>query len=61
MRGAELCLAAGVGWLVLHHFGMFAGNTVPREELERAAAGLPARLRCLVTEMGMRYEVRVAD
>jgi L-ascorbate metabolism protein UlaG (beta-lactamase superfamily) len=57
-EAAELCLAAGIGWLVPHHFGMFAGNTVPREDLERAAAGLPERLGCAVPEMGVRYEVR---
>jgi L-ascorbate metabolism protein UlaG (beta-lactamase superfamily) len=59
-EAAELCLAAGIGWLVPHHFGMFAGNTVPREELERAAAALPERLRCLMPEMRTRYELRRA-
>jgi len=57
-EAAELCLAAGIGWLVPHHFGMFAGNTVPRGELERDAAALPERLRCLVPEVGVRYELR---
>ena len=60
-EAAALCLEAGIGWLVPHHFGMFAGNTVPREELERAAAGLPARLRCVLPELGMSYELLAAD
>ncbi|HOX08965.1 MAG TPA: MBL fold metallo-hydrolase [Planctomycetota bacterium] len=59
-EAAELCLASGIGWLVPHHFGMFAGNTVPREELERAAAALPEQLRCLVPEMGVKYEMEAA-
>ncbi len=56
-EAAKLCLTAGIGWFVPHHFGMFAGNTVPRGELERDAAGLPERLRCLVPEVGVRYEL----
>lgn len=56
-EAAALCLEAGIGWLLPHHFGMFAGNTVPREELARAAAALPERLRCAVPEMGVRYEI----
>jgi L-ascorbate metabolism protein UlaG (beta-lactamase superfamily) len=57
-EAAQLCLEAGIGWLMPHHFGMFAGNTVPREELARAAAALPARLRCVLPEPGMRYELQ---
>jgi L-ascorbate metabolism protein UlaG (beta-lactamase superfamily) len=60
-EAAELCLAAGIGWLVPHHFGMFAGNTVPRKDLERAAAALPEGLKCVLPELGMRYELLAAD
>ena len=43
----DLCVAAGVEWMIPHHFGMFAFNTVDRRELEKkAAAATP--LKCIV-------------
>ena len=34
----DLCVAAGVEWMIPHHFGMFDFNTVDQPELERQAA-----------------------
>jgi L-ascorbate metabolism protein UlaG (beta-lactamase superfamily) len=47
-EASNLCLAAGIGALVPHHFGMFAFNTVDPAELERRAAGSGPGLRCLL-------------
>jgi len=34
----DLCVAAEVEWMIPHHFGMFAFNTIDRRELESHAA-----------------------
>jgi L-ascorbate metabolism protein UlaG (beta-lactamase superfamily) len=44
----SLCLAAGVGTMIPHHFGMFAFNTVDRAELQRQAVRSDPGLRCLL-------------
>ena len=43
-----LCLAAGIGALIPHHFGMFAFNTVDPAELQRQATRPDLGLRCLL-------------
>jgi len=57
-EAADLCLACGIPVMVGHHFGMFAVNTVPREELERKVAALPDALTCLLPDVGRRFVVR---
>jgi L-ascorbate metabolism protein UlaG (beta-lactamase superfamily) len=44
-EAAALCLAAGIGTLIPHHFGMFAFNTVDPVELVRQIARYDSRLR----------------
>ena len=44
----NLCLAAGIGTKVPHHFGRFAFNTVDPAELQRQAARSYPGLRCLL-------------
>ncbi len=48
-EAAELCRAAGIPYLVPHHFGMFAFNTVDRGEVAALAAATVAP-RCLLPE-----------
>ena len=45
-EAATLCLAAGIGLVIPHHFGMFAFNTVDPVGLKQQAAHLDSRLRC---------------
>jgi L-ascorbate metabolism protein UlaG (beta-lactamase superfamily) len=45
-EAATLCLAAGIGLVIPHHFGMFAFNTVDAIGLKRQAAHLDSRLHC---------------
>jgi L-ascorbate metabolism protein UlaG (beta-lactamase superfamily) len=51
-----LCLAAGVKWLIPHHFGMFDFNTVDRRELEMKAAA-SQMVRCLVPSVNDWYAI----
>jgi L-ascorbate metabolism protein UlaG (beta-lactamase superfamily) len=43
-----LCHAAGVAWMVPHHFGMFAFNTIEPSALERLSRRSADRPCCLV-------------
>ena len=51
-EAVALCRAAGIQALIVHHFGMFAFNTVARAELERQAAGTAAPPRVTVPQAG---------
>ena len=44
----KLCLAAGIGAMMPHHFGMFAFNTVEAAELQRQAARPAPGWRCFL-------------
>ena len=57
-EAAELCLKCGIPILIPHHFGMFAVNTVPVEELKRKIARLPGALRCLLPDVNRRIVLR---
>jgi L-ascorbate metabolism protein UlaG (beta-lactamase superfamily) len=57
-EAAELCLTAGVPWLVAHHFGMFDFNTADPVALKTSALRLnegDRKLRCLVPDAGEYY------
>lgn len=58
-EAADLCREAGVPWLVAHHVGLFAFNTVPEETLRREAAGVEADLRVILPRYNERYETRM--
>ena len=52
----ELCLAAGIGAMIPHHWGMFAFNSADPTELRRQIASLDsARLQCVLPEPGLFY------
>jgi L-ascorbate metabolism protein UlaG (beta-lactamase superfamily) len=56
-EGAGLCRAAGIPWMLAHHFGMFDFNTVAPDELHRKAAALPAPPHCIVPDVNTVYEL----
>jgi L-ascorbate metabolism protein UlaG (beta-lactamase superfamily) len=49
-EAADLCRAAGISWLVPHHFGMFDFNTVSVDELENRIAQLSGDPHCLLPD-----------
>lgn len=55
-EAVSLCRQAGIPWLVAHHVGLFAFNTVPEETLRRDAAGVEADLRVILPRYNERYE-----
>jgi L-ascorbate metabolism protein UlaG (beta-lactamase superfamily) len=52
-----LCRAAGIGWLVGHHFGMFDFNTVDRPVATQSLAQMAGTLRWLLPEIGITYTI----
>lgn len=50
-----LCLAAGIGTLVPHHFGMFAFNSLAPAELRRSAAQPGPGPRCLLPSLATHF------
>ena len=55
-EACELCLAAGIGTMIPHHWGMFAFNTADPKEIRRQIAGLDAaRLQCVLPDAGLFY------
>lgn len=53
-EACELCVAAGIGLLVPHHFGMFAFNTAEPAELRRQIADTMVP-RCVLPEVDKYY------
>jgi L-ascorbate metabolism protein UlaG (beta-lactamase superfamily) len=52
-EAAGLCRGAGIPLLMCHHFGMFAFNTVDREDAARRIRGL--NVRCILPEVDKVY------
>jgi L-ascorbate metabolism protein UlaG (beta-lactamase superfamily) len=52
-EAAELCRGAGIPLLMCHHFGMFAFNTVDREDAARRISGLD--VQCVLPEVDRLY------
>ncbi len=50
-EAASLCRSAGIPLLLCHHFGMFAFNTVDRDEVQRAIAVFEGKLRCILASV----------
>jgi L-ascorbate metabolism protein UlaG (beta-lactamase superfamily) len=57
-EAAELCRGAGIPLLMCHHFGMFAFNTVDREDAARRIAALD--VDCVLPEVNKIYLIRPA-
>jgi L-ascorbate metabolism protein UlaG (beta-lactamase superfamily) len=58
-EAAGLCRGAGIPLLMGHHFGMFAFNTIEREDAARRIRGLG--LSCILPEIDKVYLVRGAE
>jgi L-ascorbate metabolism protein UlaG (beta-lactamase superfamily) len=56
-EAVAICRGARIPRLIVHHFGMFAFNTVSEEALVRQAAGTTAGVRVIVPCVGARVEV----
>jgi L-ascorbate metabolism protein UlaG (beta-lactamase superfamily) len=56
-EAVALCREAGIGVLIVHHFGMFDFNTVPEEELRRESSVVGAGVRVIVPRCGVRIEL----
>ena len=53
----ELCHAAGISYLVGHHFGLFDFNTIERGEAEAVLREQAGELDWLLPEIGVTYSV----
>jgi len=51
----DLCKSLKIASVIVHHFGMFAINTVNEPELRRKAALFQDRPQCIVPEIGALY------
>ena len=58
-EAADLCRLAGIPWLVAHHVGLFAFNTVPGAVLRREAAVVEANVRVILPRYNERYETGI--
>lgn len=56
----ELCRDAHIPFLIAHHYGMFAFNTIDPALIDEAAKAQPPGLIISKAEMGMRYCLRKA-
>jgi L-ascorbate metabolism protein UlaG (beta-lactamase superfamily) len=57
-EAAGLCRGAGIPLLVCHHFGMFAFNTVDREDAIRRITALDGGVKCMLPEVDEIYLLR---
>lgn len=60
-EAVALCRQARIPWLLAHHVGMFACNTVPSDTLLQAAAASGQEIRIALPSLNTRYEVRLAQ
>jgi L-ascorbate metabolism protein UlaG (beta-lactamase superfamily) len=51
-EAVSLCRSAQIPFLVCHHFGMFAFNTVDPGEAQRAIDALDRKVRCILASVG---------
>jgi len=58
-EAAELCRAAGIPLLLCHHFGMFAFNTVDREDAARRIRGLD--VSCILPVVDKVYLLKASE
>ena len=52
-----LAAAAGISWMIAHHFEMFAFNALPRATIEAAAARADLPLTLLPAATGTAYRL----
>jgi L-ascorbate metabolism protein UlaG (beta-lactamase superfamily) len=56
-EAVDLCLRAGVGVLLGHHYGMFSFNTIEEEEAERVLRGPFLKLEGFLARLGLTYVI----
>jgi len=56
-EATQLCCEAGIPYLIPHHFGMFAFNTVDREAVKASAAKIVSP-SCLIPDIDALWRVR---
>lgn len=54
----EICKITGIKNLIVHHFGMFAYNTVSYDELQQLKKESSKALRIIVPEINVVYKIR---
>lgn len=54
----DICKSANVENLIVHHFGMFAYNTVTEEELENLRNANSSQLQIIIPEINFIYKVK---
>jgi len=54
----DLCQEVGIINLIVHHFGMFAYNTVSYDDLERLKKKSSKSLRIIIPEVDVVYKIR---
>lgn len=54
----DLCLKVKIPNLIVHHFGMFAYNTVSNDELEQLSKKSSSSHRIIVPEVNVLYKIR---
>ena len=54
----ELCQQVGIMNLIVHHFGMFAYNTVDNDELEQLKKKSSKSLQIIIPEINVVYEIK---
>ncbi len=54
----DVCKSAKIEALIVHHFGMFAYNTVTKEELEDLRKSSSSQLQIFIPEINMIYKVK---
>lgn len=54
----DLCMSAEIKTLIVHHFGMFAYNTVLNDELDELRSSSFSRLQIIVPEISTIYKIK---
>lgn len=54
----DICKSAKIETLIVHHFGMFAYNTVSKEELEGLRLANSSQLQIFIPEINLIYKVK---
>jgi L-ascorbate metabolism protein UlaG (beta-lactamase superfamily) len=57
-EAVNICKKAQIQAIIVHHFGMFAYNTVTKEELEDLRRRSSSRLQIFVPEINVIYKVK---
>ncbi|MHA2289999.1 MAG: MBL fold metallo-hydrolase, partial [Promethearchaeota archaeon] len=54
----DICKSAQIKTLIVHHFGMFAFNTVPNDKLDDLRTASTSRLQIFIPDVNTIYKVK---